>query len=54
MMTRSQWCVLLLILIAALVTVLQLVHASAWPVIVAYWAVLTIKNAFDWIDGRSR
>ena len=53
-MTRSQCCVFLLILLAALVTVLQLVKANAWPVIVAYWAVLTVKNVFDYRDGRGK
>ena len=51
-MSRSQICVILLILIAALVTVLQLCHGNAWPVIVAYWATLTLKNWFDYKDGR--
>ena len=50
-MSRSQYFVLILALLAALVAVLQFVHANAWPVIVAYWSVLTIKNVFDFLDG---
>lgn len=50
-MTISQMCVLGLMAIAAIVTVLQAKKKSAWAWIVAYWALLTVKNAVDWWRG---
>ena len=45
----SQLCVILLIVIAAAVSVLQVMKANAWLVIISYWVVLTAKNLFDWL-----
>ena len=47
--TPSQICVLVLIIIAAVVSVFQIkkMPKHAWPWIVGYWVVLTIKNIFD-------
>lgn len=38
---------MLLMVIAAVVCVLQARKMSAWGWIVLYWAVLTIRNAFE-------
>ena len=47
--TPSQICVLVLIIIAAVVSVFQIkkMPKHAWPWIIGYWVVLTIKNIFD-------
>ena len=47
--TPSQICVLVLIVIAAVVSVFQIkkMPKHAWPWIIGYWVVLTIKNIFD-------
>lgn len=29
-------------------------HRDMWKWIVAYWAILTAKNAADWIAGKRR
>ena len=43
----SQLCVFALILISFTVAIILLNNASAWPFIVLYWIVLTLKNFFD-------
>lgn len=53
-MSPSAICVLLLMLIAAVVSVMQYMNGRKnmslmWGWIVAYWVVLTIKNFFDLI-----
>lgn len=50
-LTPSQICILGLIVIATMVSVFQIGKkpASAWPWIVAYWVLLTIKNIFDYM-----
>ena len=47
--TSSQICVIILIIIAAVVSVLQIKQKPkiAWPWIIAYWVMLTIKNICD-------
>jgi len=47
--TPSQISVIGLIIIAAVVSVLQIKQKpkKAWPWIVGYWILLTIKNIFD-------
>lgn len=47
----SQFCILLLIGIAATVAGLLIAGKSAWFLIVVYWLVLTGKNVCDWL-GR--
>lgn len=41
--------VVMLALIAATVCVLMLGGYTAWPVIILYWATLTLKNLVDYI-----
>jgi hypothetical protein len=36
-------------LLAALTTALLCLEKTAWPVIIAYWVVLTGKNLCDWL-----
>ena len=53
----SQACIVVLMLLAALVTVLLCLEKTAWPVIIAYWAVLTGKNLCDWLalkEGKKK
>ena len=47
--TASQWCVIGLIIVAAVVSVFQIkkMPKHAWPWIIGYWILLTIKNIFD-------
>lgn len=51
--TPAQICIIGLILVAALVSVLQIKQQpkKAWPWIVVYWILLTIKNIFDLAAG---
>lgn len=47
----SAFLVLCLMAIAAAVAYIIYKYKNAWPLIVAYWIVLTIKNAVDFIGG---
>ena len=51
MFTPSQICVFGLIIIAAVVSVFQIKQQpkKAWPWIVGYWLLLTVKNIFDFV-----
>lgn len=48
-LTPSQICVIGLIIVAAVVSVFQIKQKpkKAWPWIVGYWILLTIKNICD-------
>lgn len=48
----SQMLIFALIIIAAWVAVTIAAGKSAWGLIIAYWVVLTIKNAVDLIGNR--
>lgn len=48
----SQALIFALIIIAAVVAVTIAAGKSAWGLIIAYWVVLTIKNAVDLIGNR--
>lgn len=50
----SQACVVVLMLLAALTTALLCLEKTAWPVIIAYWVVLTGKNLCDWLALNAR
>ena len=45
----SAFFVLILMLIALAVFVVLLCSGNAWPLIAIYWAVLTLKNACDFM-----
>lgn len=47
--TPSQICIIGLIIVAAVVSVFQFQQKpkQAWPWIISYWILLTIKNIFD-------
>lgn len=47
--TPSQICVIGLIIVAAVVSIFQIKQKPkhAWPWIIGYWILLTIKNIFD-------
>lgn len=45
----SAFFVLLLMLIALAVFVVLLCGSNAWPLIAIYWAILTLKNACDFM-----
>lgn len=51
MFTPSQICVFGLIIVAAVVSVFQIKQQpkKAWPWIVGYWLLLTVKNIFDFV-----
>ncbi|MBQ7372430.1 MAG: hypothetical protein IJW67_11250 [Blautia sp.] len=42
-----QFVIILLMLDALIVSILQYQKGFAWPFVVAYWVILTIKNAID-------
>ena len=46
----SAFFVLILMLIALAVFVILLCGGNAWPLIAIYWAVLTLKNACDFME----
>lgn len=48
----SQALIFTLIIIAAVVAFVLAAGKSAWGLIIAYWVVLTIKNAVDLIGNR--
>ena len=50
-LTPSQICILGLIFIATMVSIFQIGQKpkQAWPWIVGYWVLLTIKNVFDYL-----
>ena len=48
----SQALIFALIIIAAVVAFVLAAGKSAWGLIIAYWVVLTIKNAVDLIGNR--
>lgn len=50
----SQACVILLMLMAAMVSILLIWDRSAWLVIICYWVVLTGKNACDVLANREK
>ena len=50
----SQLLVLLLMLDAAWVLIGLIRQENRWAWICAYWAILTAKNAVDWIAGRKK
>lgn len=50
----SQFCVFVLILIAALVAGMLIAGISAWTAIICYWVVLTVKNLCDAFDMMSK
>lgn len=53
----SQACIVVLMLLAALTTALLCLEKTAWPVIIAYWVVLTGKNLCDWLalkEGKKK
>ena len=47
----SQFCILGLMLIASLVAVGLMKRRNMWKWIIAYWALLTIKNIIDFVGG---
>ena len=48
----SQALIFALISIAAVVAIILAAGKSAWGLIIAYWVVLTIKNAVDLIGNK--
>lgn len=48
----SQTLIFALIIIAAVVAATIAAGKSAWILIIAYWVVLTIKNAVDLIGNK--
>lgn len=50
----SQICIFLLICIAAIVAVCIYIYGQAWGWIIGYWAVLTVKNVFDFISTQTK
>lgn len=46
--------ILILAVIAVSVAVILAAGYNAWPLIVAYWVVLTLKNWIDWIAANER
>lgn len=48
----SQALIFALIIIAAVVALVLAAGKSAWGIIIAYWVVLTIKNAVDLISNK--
>lgn len=46
-MPTSQFLVLLLAALAFVIAILLICHVSAWPLIVLYWLILTLKNLSD-------
>ena len=48
----SQALIFALIVIAAVVAFTLAAGKSAWGIIIAYWVVLTIKNAVDLIGNK--
>ena len=51
MFTPSQICVFGLIIVVAVVSVFQIKQQpkKAWPWIIGYWLLLTVKNIFDFV-----
>lgn len=52
MFSLSQFCVILLMIVAAIVAWRQAnkkVTWITWFLITAYWIILTFKNYYDWI-----
>lgn len=47
----KQCCILFLMLDAMAVFIGQVEQRNMWPLIVAYWFVLFIKNAIDYLEG---
>ena len=45
--------ILILAVIAAVVAILLILDIPAWPVIVAYWITLTVKNLIDYIKIKN-
>ena len=51
-MKLVDWLVLLLMFIALAVFCLNTQEIAPWPLVAAYWAVLTIKNFVDFKERR--
>ena len=51
--TVSAWLVVALAVIAAVVAVGLIAGLAMWPVIILYWATLTVKNVVDWMGGKN-
>lgn len=47
----KQCCILFLMLDAMAVFIGQVEQRNMWPLIVAYWFVLFVKNAIDYLEG---
>lgn len=47
----KQCCILFLMLDAMAVFIGQVEQQNMWPLIVAYWFVLFVKNAIDYLEG---
>ena len=47
----SQFCILGLIMIAAVVAVGLMKRHNMWKWIIAYWVLLTVKNIIDFVGG---
>lgn len=47
-------CIFALMAIAAVVFGMVLCGLNAWALIATYWAVLTVKNALDWLKVRKQ
>lgn len=48
----TQTLITLLMVDAAIVAIILISGWTAWPWICAYWVILTLKNAVDWIPAR--
>lgn len=48
----AQILILMLMFDAAIVFVGQVLHWNVWVLVCAYWLILTIKNAVDYINKR--
>jgi hypothetical protein len=53
-MKTKNLLILILIVESALVLVTLLLGKNAWVGIVCYWAVLLMKNIFDYIDEKGK
>ncbi len=51
-MTLTDRLILLLMVIALTVFVFNLHSIAPWPLVAAYWAVLTVKNYVDFRERR--
>lgn len=50
----AQILILMLMFDAAIVFVGQVLHWNVWALVCAYWLILTIKNAVDYINNKRK